>query len=121
MTGKLQGNGMWESSRMMLPEHKEAILRSNRHLQKRTRVQLDEQELERVSRILMESLHEGREIALRLFGEYEDRGLYGTVTRLDLAGGGFVYRQIMEWSGCYGVILLAPNSQQNIRVIKKVW
>ncbi|HEY4390437.1 MAG TPA: YolD-like family protein [Paenibacillus sp.] len=99
MTGKLQGNGMWESSRMMLPEHKEAILRSNRHLQKRTRVQLDEQELERVSRILMESLHEGREIALRLFDEYEDRGLYGTVTRLD-PGGRRVCLQTdsgMEW------------------------
>lgn len=86
MTGKLQGNGLWESSRMMLPEHKEAILNSNRYLQKRTRVQLDEQELERVSRILMESQHEGREVALRLFGEYEDHNLYGIVARLDPSG-----------------------------------
>ncbi|WP_068781892.1 YolD-like family protein [Paenibacillus sp. GM2] len=83
MTGKLQGNGLWESSRMMLPEHKEAILNSNRYLQKRTRVQLDEQELERVSRIVMESQQEGREVALRLFGEYEEHHLNGIVVRLD--------------------------------------
>ena len=24
---KLEGNGLWESSRMMLPEHKETIIR----------------------------------------------------------------------------------------------
>ncbi|GGF87897.1 YolD-like family protein [Paenibacillus aceti] len=82
-TGKLYGNGLWESSRMMLPEHKEAILSSNRVLKKKLRAELDEQELERVSRILMESLEEGREVKLLLFGEYEDQELRGTVIRVD--------------------------------------
>jgi hypothetical protein len=31
MGKKLEGNGMWESSRMMLPEHREALLDQTRN------------------------------------------------------------------------------------------
>jgi hypothetical protein len=32
MAKKLEGNGMWESSRMMLPEHRQAIIEQNRYI-----------------------------------------------------------------------------------------
>ncbi|MGG6310100.1 YolD-like family protein [Paenibacillus macerans] len=86
MKGKLYGNGLWESSRMMLPEHKEAILRSNRGVQRKARAAFDEQELERISRILDVSLQTGKAIRLRLHGEWQEREVKGTVTRADSAG-----------------------------------
>lgn len=30
MTKKLEANGLWESSRMMLPEHKESLIENGR-------------------------------------------------------------------------------------------
>lgn len=83
MKGKLYGNGLWESSRMMLPEHKEAILRSLRSLERKERAVLDEQELERISHLLGHSLRTGRPVRLRLYGEWQGREVLGTVTRVD--------------------------------------
>lgn len=83
MKGKLYGNGLWESSRMMLPEHKEAILRGNRSQERKARSVLDEQELERISRLLTTSLQTGRPVRLHLFGEWQGREVLGTVTRVD--------------------------------------
>ncbi|GJM77925.1 hypothetical protein HMSSN139_04210 [Paenibacillus sp. HMSSN-139] len=83
MKGKLYGNGLWESSRMMLPEHKEAILRSNRSQERKERSVLDEQELERISLVLTSSLQTERPVRLRLFGEWQGREVLGTVTRVD--------------------------------------
>jgi hypothetical protein len=59
MSKKLNDNGLWESSRMMLPEHKEEIL--NHHdrqkwEQENKRPELDEQELERIGFQLQESI-----------------------------------------------------------------
>ncbi|KHF36751.1 hypothetical protein CM49_01057 [Paenibacillus sp. P1XP2] len=36
MSKKLQGNGLFESSRMMLPEHREAYIRHQQRLVRRT-------------------------------------------------------------------------------------
>lgn len=86
MKGKLYGNGLWESSRMMLPEHKEAILRSSRSEERKQRTVLDEQELERISRILTASLQGKTQVRLRIFGEWQGREVLGTVTRVDPGG-----------------------------------
>ncbi|SHE11649.1 YolD-like protein [Chlamydia abortus] len=83
MSKKLQGNGLFESSRMMLPEHKEAYLRQRQDLSKKTRPQLDEQEVERISMILAESMQLRKEVILVLFGELDRRELSGKVTRMD--------------------------------------
>lgn len=79
MKGKLHGNGLWESSRMMLPEHKEAILEYNRRQHRRSRILLDEQEMEEISRRIAESLRDNKEIGLRLYGEFGDRRVRGVV------------------------------------------
>lgn len=83
MSKKLQGNGLFESSRMMLPEHKEAYNLHQQNVRKKPRPQLDEQEIERISGILAESLQSGNRIALHVCKEYEDAELRGVVTKID--------------------------------------
>lgn len=54
-----RGNLLWESSRMMLPEHREQLLERRRRQkweQENRRPELDEQELERISYLLRESI-----------------------------------------------------------------
>jgi hypothetical protein len=41
MGKKLEGNGLWESSRMMLPEHKSRIRKNERETQRRIKPVLD--------------------------------------------------------------------------------
>lgn len=107
MKGKLYGNGLWESSRMMLPEHKEAILQKNRNMERRKRAILDEQEIERISRVLATSLQAGTTIRLRIFGEWEEREIHGTVTGT-ASGGGQVRLQTAcgcEWISLQDIVV----------------
>lgn len=83
MSKKLQGNGLFESSRMMLPEHKEAYILHQQSLQKKSRPQIDEQEKERLSQIIAESLQCKKEINLELFGEFDEAEVRGVVTKVD--------------------------------------
>lgn len=77
---KLEGNGLWESSRMMLPEHKETIIRRQLEEGRKDRPTLDPQEMELIEQALAESFHTHRKIKLRLFDEFEDQELTGTVS-----------------------------------------
>lgn len=76
---KLEGNGLWESSRMMLPEHKEAIIHQQIKEGRKVRPILDVQELELIESALAESFHEHRAVTVRLFDKYEDTELTGIV------------------------------------------
>lgn len=76
---KLEGNGLWESSRMMLPEHKEAIIQQQHEEGRRVRPILDAQELELIESALVESFQEHRTVNVRLFNEYEDIEITGIV------------------------------------------
>ncbi|ANA79236.1 YolD-like protein [Paenibacillus vortex V453] len=76
---KLEGNGLWESSRMMLPEHKETIIRRQLEEGRKERPTLDPQEMELIESALAESFHEHTAIKVRLFDEYEDKELTGIV------------------------------------------
>lgn len=79
---KLEGNGLWESSRMMLPEHKEAIIRHQHEEGRKVKPTLDTQEIELIERALAESFTERRTITISLYDEYEDIELNGIVTSL---------------------------------------
>lgn len=83
MSKKLEANGLFESSRMMLPEHKEAYVRHQQQLQKKKRPQLDEHELEHLSGLIAESLQYSQEITLVLYGEFESLEYTGVVTKID--------------------------------------
>lgn len=76
---KLEGNGLWESSRMMLPEHKETIIRRQLEEGRRERPILDSQEMELIESALAESFHEHHQVTVRLFDEYGDAELVGIV------------------------------------------
>jgi nucleoid DNA-binding protein len=87
MSKKLEGNGLWESSRMMLPEHKERIRSRRKEMNRKQRPELDALELERFYRLLAESAAEGTQVRLTLFGEFEDQHRSGTVSRIDALHG----------------------------------
>ncbi len=87
---KLDGNGLWESSRMMLPEHKAAINKQLLELQRRERIQLDEQEWEQINQAMAASLHQRSSIALRMFHPVEELTVIGVVDRVDIRQGRFI-------------------------------
>lgn len=84
MSKKLQGNGLFESSRMMLPEHREAYIMHQQNLRKNSRPQLDDQEMERISMLIAESMQLRKEVILVLFGEFNVTEITGVVTKIDL-------------------------------------
>ncbi|MEC0253635.1 YolD-like family protein [Paenibacillus lautus] len=81
---RLEGNGLWESSRMMLPEHKVAINIKNKEEGRKERPILDSQELELIESTLAESFNEHKMITILLYDEYEDVKLNGIVTSLHI-------------------------------------
>jgi hypothetical protein len=87
-TGKrLQGNGLWESSRLTLPEHKEAI---NRHLKETERVKkpiLDEQQQERIQERLAGAFRSRSEVSVIRFTPYGNETVTGTIAKLDALSG----------------------------------
>jgi hypothetical protein len=76
-------NLLWESSRMMLPEHKERIIGHRESLKRKARPVLDEQEMEELALRIGESLETGRPVTLRLYGDLADREETGVVTKVD--------------------------------------
>lgn len=82
MGRKLEGNGLWESSRMMLPEHKSRIIRDERETARRVKPVLDPQRLEEMECLLAQSLREHVKITVVLFDPFDDECLSGFVTSI---------------------------------------
>ncbi|HET7627297.1 MAG TPA: YolD-like family protein [Bacillales bacterium] len=80
-------NLMWEGSRMMLPEHVRMLQRHQKELRRREPPVLDEQERERIGRLLAEAAAGRRAVRLKLFDAYEDVWVSGKVRRHDPHGG----------------------------------
>lgn len=80
---KLRGNGMWEASRMMLPEHRSAIRNHRARLHERVKPELDEQRIEELSAALAEALETGGETCVTTFGAYGDETAVGVVAKID--------------------------------------
>lgn len=84
MAKKLEGNGLWESSRMMLPEHKERIRSWRAEVESRHEKPIpDEQAWEEWGRLMQESLEHGRLITLTVYDPYQDVVVTGQVHRID--------------------------------------
>lgn len=83
MSKKLKNNGLWEASRMMLPEHKQEIIIHREELQKRKKPLLDEQEQELIFQSISISLRTGKDISIVLFGEIYNTVITGIVTKAD--------------------------------------
>lgn len=76
-------NKLWEGSRLILPEHRVAILKQQDDFKKRKRPILDEQRLEELSYIIREAAQEDREVTVRVFGEFEDGEISGRITKIE--------------------------------------
>lgn len=82
MAKKLDGNGLWESSRMMLPEHKSRIRRDERETLRREKPTLDDQKQEEMERTLVLSLRNHVRVTIVLFDPFEDIRLSGFITSI---------------------------------------
>lgn len=82
MGKKLEGNGLWEGSRMMLPEHKTRIIREERETLRRVKPILDEQKLEEIERALALSLRNHIRVTVVQFDPFENKALSGFVTSI---------------------------------------
>ncbi|WP_106768169.1 YolD-like family protein [Paenibacillus faecalis] len=80
---KLTGNGLWESSRMMLFEHRDAILARQEHKHKQQHPLLDEQQIGWIAEKLSLAYHNKEAVQLKVFGEYGDYSVNGVVERID--------------------------------------
>jgi hypothetical protein len=76
-------NLRWESSRMILPEHREAIIERNQKSNIQAKPVLDDQELQEISNAMYSSYIQKTLISLVLYGEYENRTINGIVQRVD--------------------------------------
>lgn len=80
MSGKLFDNGIIESSRMILPEHREAILAQQAKLLEKEKPTLDQQELEMIYGHLNQSFHERVRVKVTVFDPIEDKVYEGIVS-----------------------------------------
>ncbi|MFE4571433.1 YolD-like family protein [Paenibacillus chitinolyticus] len=83
MSIKLSGNGRWESSRMMLPQHKEAINQQLKEIGLKGKPELHEDELQIVMENISISFKRKTEICVTIYGEYEFQDLIGVVTSIN--------------------------------------
>jgi hypothetical protein len=83
MRKKLEGNGLWESSRMMLPEHKDRINRESKQKVQQNKPELMEDELQEMFERLKIAKSNTLKVTVTVFGQYGNRRITGTVTGLD--------------------------------------
>jgi hypothetical protein len=81
---KLEKNGLFESSRMMLFEHKDQILARQDAVRLFPRPELDEQAAEDMFRLIRESLEERREIGLTVYDSGTFVDVAGYVQLIDM-------------------------------------
>ncbi|WP_010630355.1 YolD-like family protein [Sporolactobacillus vineae] len=79
-------NMRWESSRMILPEHVQALRQHLHTLQKTDRPQLDEQEMAEINRMLRIAAEEGRAVTVRYYKDGFIRAVHGHLSLPDIPG-----------------------------------
>lgn len=84
MSGKLFDNGLFESSRMILPEHREAWLVQEAKALEKEKPILDEQELELIHGKLNDSFHQHIRVQVTEFDPMEDKVYEGIVTVVNM-------------------------------------
>ncbi|OMF17272.1 hypothetical protein BK131_04725 [Paenibacillus amylolyticus] len=83
MRSRLAENGLYESSRMILPEHKEAWLAQVEEQKMRVKPELDDQEIQRISEVLVESYSNNSTVDLVIFNPFNDETVSGVVVGLN--------------------------------------
>ncbi|MEK5060457.1 hypothetical protein BK126_04320 [Paenibacillus sp. FSL H7-0326] len=81
--GKLEGNGIMESSRMIMPEHRQAFIDRQLEKTKRSKPIIDEQEMQLIERALVDSYNQRELVELVVFDSFENKHLLGIVSTID--------------------------------------
>ncbi|URJ45198.1 YolD-like family protein [Paenibacillus polymyxa] len=85
MSKKLEENGLWESSRIIIPEHKEAYLKLMKDRQRRGKPELDDQEVQLIEQALIDSYNSRTSVSVTVFSPFDDEELTGVVTSINTA------------------------------------
>ncbi|ALA41379.1 hypothetical protein ABE82_07555 [Paenibacillus peoriae] len=85
MSKKLEENGLWESSRIIIPEHKEAYLRLMQDRQRRGKPELDDQEVQLIEQALIESYNSRTSVSVTVFSPFDDTVMTGVITVINTA------------------------------------
>ncbi|MEF3304197.1 YolD-like family protein [Paenibacillus sp. GYB003] len=87
MGKKLEGNGLFESSRILLPEHREQFVLRQKDIHLRKRPELDEQLLDQFALLLLESMEEQCEVSVEKFDPWRDESVQGRIISIDMTLG----------------------------------
>ncbi|WP_311080990.1 YolD-like family protein [Paenibacillus polymyxa] len=85
MGKKLEGNGLWESSRIIIPEHKEAYLKLMKDRQRRGKPELDDLEVQLIEQALIDSYNTRTAVSVTVFSPFDDTVMTGVVTSINTA------------------------------------
>lgn len=80
MSKKLTDNGLFDSSRMIIPQHKSAILAHQMGVKIETKPVIDEQEWQLIGQALQDSFNDHVKVTLTVFDPFNTRDLTGFVT-----------------------------------------
>lgn len=83
MASKLTENGVYEGSRMILPEHREAYVAHMHEINRKEKPILDEQEWQLIGEALMVSYQERVTVTLTLYDPFDDVVMHGVVDRIE--------------------------------------
>ncbi|MEK5400094.1 YolD-like family protein [Paenibacillus sp. FSL K6-2859] len=83
MRKKLEGNGLWESSRMIMPEHERRIIADQRNQEIRYKPELDPQAWDEINEVVAKSIEDHSAITLTMFDPNENIVIEGIATRID--------------------------------------
>ncbi|KQY90931.1 hypothetical protein ASD24_24345 [Paenibacillus sp. Root52] len=82
MSRKLEANGLWESNRMMLPQHKERINEHRTQIQYQSKPIIHDDEWEIIAQNLEMSLNYTIPASFEVFNELGNWYVHGTVTSI---------------------------------------
>lgn len=84
MSKKLTNNGLFDSSRMIIPQHKEAILDDFKRQQRKIRPSLDRQQLDYIASAIARSALDQTPIAVTIYDELDgEKTFIGVVKKMD--------------------------------------
>jgi hypothetical protein len=80
-------NLMWESSRMMLPEHREQLLEARREQMEFKYPILDDDQLTEINRLIVESIEQERAVAITYAEKYGPAEFWGWIQKVNVYEG----------------------------------
>ncbi|WP_145142369.1 YolD-like family protein [Paenibacillus sp. Y412MC10] len=80
MSKKLTDNGLFDSSRMIIPQHKSAILAHQMGVKSESKPVIDEQEWQLIGQALQDSFNDHVKVTLTVFDPFNTRDITGFVT-----------------------------------------